>query len=98
MHPHPGGLHWTHTRARRTFEVPVAELGPFASAAPPQLAGHVVRLRGLPFTAASADVLYFFRGIELPQASHCPERCCWQAREAASVPGSLKTASACWPS
>ena len=47
--------------------MPLAELGPFARGSAPHLAGHVVRLRGLPFTATLPDVLHFFRGVELAQ-------------------------------
>lgn len=51
--------------ACRTFPVPSTELGPFAGGSTPQLAGHLVRMRGLPFSAVLAEVLHFFQGIEL---------------------------------
>ena len=45
--------------------MPSSELGPFAGGSLPQLAGYLVRMRGLPFSAVLAEVLHFFQGIEL---------------------------------
>ena len=49
----------------RIFEVPLRELGPAVGSPPPRLAGYVVRLRGLPFTASLTDVLQFFAGLDI---------------------------------
>ena len=45
--------------------MPLRELGPAAGSHPPRLAGYVVRLRGLPFTASLPDVLQFFSGLDI---------------------------------
>ena len=45
--------------------MPLRELGPAVGSPPPRLAGYVVRLRGLPFTASLTDVLQFFTGLDI---------------------------------
>ena len=56
---------------RRIFEVPEADLAPMqrAGSSEAQLQGWVLRMRGLPYSANTADVSAFFDGLELTRGT-----------------------------